>query len=282
MAAIAAHLLVQRIAKQIPGWKRVLKTADVQEEKIAKHVSRAFAKGHKSLPKKVTSHKQAEEALNRAVLVTEKALKAGMDDLLFETLALGGDAAATNLVRQAPVMRASSRQLRTLAKKPPIGYEFDRTNEKSVEWAKERAGDLIDGISDTTREKIREIIGDVVNEGDWDEAYDELQDIFDDEDRTRMIARTESMTATNEGQRDLWEQAVKDGYLNGDEQQVWITTPDDKLCDICEPLEGVTVGMDEDFPEEGPPAHPNCRCTIGLLAAGAAGEEEEQDSEEAD
>jgi len=146
------------------------------------------------------------------------------------------------------------------------GYRFDRTNPEAVAWAKERAGELVADVTDTTRKAIRETIGGLLD-GDisWDDARSELDDIFDDEDRVKTIAHTEAMTAANEGQKQLWDQAVDDGYLNGDENMVWIVTPDDKLCDICEELEDTMVPLGEEFPEGGPPAHPNCRCTIGLV-----------------
>ncbi len=81
--------------------------------------------------------------------------------------------------------------------------------------------------------------------------------------RALTIARTEGMRAANEGQRMLWEEARKVGLLSGLEKKVWITADP---CPICEPLEGETVGMNESFSiGTDPPAHPRCRCTIGLV-----------------
>ena len=146
------------------------------------------------------------------------------------------------------------------------GYRFDRVNPAAVKWAEKRAGDLIAEVTKTTRKAIRDTISGLFEgETTWDEARDELMDIFDDEARVRTIAHTEAMTAANEGQKQLWEQAVEDGYLDGDEKMTWIVTPDDKLCPICEALEDTTVPLGEEFPEGGPPAHPNCRCTVGLI-----------------
>lgn len=80
--------------------------------------------------------------------------------------------------------------------------------------------------------------------------------------RALTIARTETMKAANEGQQQLWEQAREEGLLSATAQKVWITADP---CPICEPLEGEVVGLDEDFSIEGPPAHPNCMCTVGLV-----------------
>jgi len=89
--------------------------------------------------------------------------------------------------------------------------------------------------------------------------------------RTTTIARTEIMTASHEGQRQLWSQAVQDGALRPDNQERrWIVTPDDRLCPLCQALEGARAALDGGkYPGgiPGPPLHPNCRCTEGLVEA---------------
>jgi len=47
--------------------------------------------------------------------------------------------------------------------------------------------------------------------------------------RLLNIARTETIAAANEGQRQLWQQAIDRGDLTGRERRAWITTPDDRL-----------------------------------------------------
>lgn len=81
--------------------------------------------------------------------------------------------------------------------------------------------------------------------------------------RAMTIARTETMRASNEGQAQLWSQAKQQGLLTGHEKKVWLTSDP---CPICAALDGETVGIDQDFSIGfDPPAHPNCRCTIGLV-----------------
>lgn len=89
-------------------------------------------------------------------------------------------------------------------------------------------------------------------------------------DRAENIARTETLAAANSGQQSAWEEAQRQGYL-GDSARVWIVTPDDRLCeDICAPMDGQVRGMNEPFiTGDGqavmtPPAHPQCRCAVGL------------------
>jgi SPP1 gp7 family putative phage head morphogenesis protein len=89
--------------------------------------------------------------------------------------------------------------------------------------------------------------------------------------RAETIARTEIMGALNEGSRQAYKQAQDEGLLGDDAKKEWIVTPDEALCPICRPLDGVQVRLDEDFqtsvgPLPGPPAHPNCRCAQAAVA----------------
>lgn len=84
--------------------------------------------------------------------------------------------------------------------------------------------------------------------------------------RALTIARTETMRAANEGQRQLWKQAVQHGDLPRGMRREWIVADP---CPICAELEGRTATLDGQFPGgiSGPPAHPNCKCTTGLRDA---------------
>lgn len=89
--------------------------------------------------------------------------------------------------------------------------------------------------------------------------------------RALNIARTETMAASNEGQRQLWLQAVQRGFLGPTMGREWVVTPDDRLCSQCRPLDGKVVGLNETFKSEGvevmgPPLHPQCRCAVTLTS----------------
>lgn len=91
------------------------------------------------------------------------------------------------------------------------------------------------------------------------------------------IARTELIGALNGGQQAIWGEAVKQGAIRKDEfVQVWLVTEDDALDEeICEPMTDMTTGIGEPFdspdgPIDGPPAHTNCRCAVGLQQADAS------------
>jgi hypothetical protein len=95
--------------------------------------------------------------------------------------------------------------------------------------------------------------------------------------RAENIARTETVRAANEGQRQMWLQQQEQGLLPTDVKRVWIITPDDRLCRICRGMTGQIRGLDQKFQTgsvfgevSGPPAHPQCRCATGLVKADRA------------
>lgn len=148
----------------------------------------------------------------------------------------------------------------------PIAFRFDANNPHARDWADRHAAELIDGITETTREAINNAVAEHLETGDWEEFYDEILAAVGSEERADVIARTEVMKASNEGQRQAWGQAVEKGLLTGNEKATWIATPVN-ACPECEELDGSVRDLDGEYPEpggEGPPLHPNCRCTEGL------------------
>lgn len=89
--------------------------------------------------------------------------------------------------------------------------------------------------------------------------------------RALTIARTELSKAANSGQQELWNRALNAGLLSRERMlKKWIVTPDERLEAVCEALgEEAPVPMDAVFSNgmHQPPAHPNCRCTTGLVPA---------------
>lgn len=87
--------------------------------------------------------------------------------------------------------------------------------------------------------------------------------------RADLIARTEIMDALNDGALEGWKQARADGLLGAGATKEVIVTPDERLCPVCEPLDGQEQPLDKPFlTADGefmmPPFHPACRCTAGV------------------
>ncbi|MFQ5541956.1 MAG: phage portal protein [Candidatus Binatia bacterium] len=187
---------------------------------------------------------------------------------------------------------------------------FDLTNPRAVEWARVNSAKLVTGVTDESRAAIRGIIERTIVEGGGpDAAARQIRDsvgmtkaqvgatekfmsqliadgvapdvverrvaakanarIFK---RSKNIARTELIAASNAGQQELWQQAVDADLITPETKRSWIVTPDDRLdkIGICEPMDGQEVGLKEPFitglgaEVMQPPAHPLCRCAMKL------------------
>lgn len=81
--------------------------------------------------------------------------------------------------------------------------------------------------------------------------------------RAHMIARTELSFAHNNGEYHAVRQAQAQGYI-GRVVKKWVTAADERVCDKCRAMDGVTVEMDAPFPgaDLTPPYHPHCRCVV--------------------
>lgn len=87
--------------------------------------------------------------------------------------------------------------------------------------------------------------------------------------RARTVARTETLYASNQGQNELWKQAVDAGQLEASQKRRWLTTPDSRARDDHVEMHGQERGLDEPFESPSgskiePGEEPNCRCGQGL------------------
>lgn len=161
-----------------------------------------------------------------------------------------------------------------------IGFTADESitnqlNEYALDYAKDRSaemvgkrlvdGELVDNpdaqwvIDESTRDMLRADIAAAIESGQSnDDLASELSEnyAFSDE-RAETIARTETAKADVAGNLNAYQES---GQV---EAKRWLAAPD--CCDECQALDGETVDLDEDFPDDGgdgPPLHPNCRCDV--------------------
>lgn len=88
--------------------------------------------------------------------------------------------------------------------------------------------------------------------------------------RARMIARTELSFAYNRGTLAEMEDIVTE-YQFEQVEKIWITAPDEFVCEDCARMNGTRISLDNEFqspaakgnePLLTPPLHPNCRCSL--------------------
>jgi hypothetical protein len=120
----------------------------------------------------------------------------------------------------------------------------------------DRRGVTIQGINQTTLDRIGTILGRALAKGETPASVrEELEDLLDDSDRALTIAQTEMSSAVSVASRELYEES-------GAELVEWIVADP---CDLCQENADVSpIGIDDTFPsgDTEPPAHPNCVCDI--------------------
>lgn len=247
------------------------KAADANLRAVTLAVGYAFAKGRKAVDKSAlksaTTERQAHEAMDAAPAVVRAALLQSLPVAMAACYAAGGQAGLKSLGRKgnAAPRAAAAGESRFLA---PFNISFNKTSPEAIAWAQDHAGDLIDDLTDTTISDIQDAISGALEGDGIGSAYDDILAAVGDPDRAQLIARTETMTAANEGQREAWSQASDAGLLPSDAQVEWIATSD--CCDDCADMDGETRDLDGDYDDpdaaDGPPLHPNCRCTEGIAA----------------
>lgn len=159
------------------------------------------------------------------------------------------------LTKQVEEGYASATQALTKAAGAPLA-----TGDATA-YAAARAAALISQIDDTTRMLIRETVVKAIEE-EW--SVEELAKALAAEyafspARAATIASTEMNDALTHAQLQAWEST---GMVKGIE---WVTSLAEGVCAVCAENEDAgMVELGKSFPsgDDGPPAHPNCRCGL--------------------
>jgi len=170
-----------------------------------------------------------------------------------------------------------------------LGYGFGLTNEEAVKYAKTHTNRLSGSIAKTSVRDVRETIAKGISEGkDLRKVRAELMEKVEgwSEARAETVARTETLTAANQGSLAIMQKA-------GIEYKQWLAAPD--ACAHCKALSEQVSAMSEDYMMDDhsmniaektrpgyvgtntrensygdmptPPIHPRCRCTIAGIPA---------------
>jgi uncharacterized protein with gpF-like domain len=137
---------------------------------------------------------------------------------------------------------------------------LQQANAKAIEYAQQRAGELVTMIADSTREMIRSDVTTALEEG---MSSADLADALEaryafSADRAETIARTELAIADVQGNLAAYRAS---GVVSGKE---WVLGSEHDEMDECDDAADLgVVDLDDDFGGLGdPPAHPNCVCDV--------------------
>jgi len=207
---------------------------------------------------------------------------------------------------ESAMLEAGEAQIGELGKLLGTGLKFDLKSPEAIKWAKEYAAEQVkyidagtksgirqvtlrglqDGLSPREQSKaIRSMVGllprhvvavqnykeNLLSSGMDASTVDKLAGKYASKllrYRADTIGLTESHTSTNEGARQVNQDAIKRGIIAEDEYlQEWLTAADKSRCDKCGGMQGKTAKVNGDFSGDGrgPPLHPRCRCTTILV-----------------
>jgi hypothetical protein len=141
-----------------------------------------------------------------------------------------------------------------------VGLDYSVFNEKASTYARKRAGELFKKIDDTTKKAIQSAISNFV-ETPGMTINDVVNSLPFDTKRAMRVATTEITHAYGKSNLEAG-QVLKKEYPDIAVVKTWHTNADDRVCEICGPLDGMEIEIDEQFPGgfDSPEGHVNCRC----------------------
>lgn len=213
--------------------------------------------------------------------------------------------------------RGGEAQMDALLRKTDRPTSFDLNHPEAERWARTHAGQLVQGLTSESRQAMAHAIAEFIRlqippaEGarmlrrmlgltpqsaravvnfqqglrvrGFPPAY--IQDKADEyarrhlNYRSRVVARTETLRALQEGQRQSFTQAVEQGVLIPSRtRRQWVTAADERVCPTCAPMDGQLTTLDEPWdtpigPVQTPTdTHPQCRCAVVLVFPDASGQ----------
>lgn len=145
----------------------------------------------------------------------------------------------------------------------------DRVNERALNWATQRAAELVSFDDDadpmlarSTREMLRATIADGIrNNIGMPEIAKRIEESYAfSEERAMVIASTEITSANSEGALNSYREAAEEGVSV---KKSWLRLGD--ACSICVGnADAGPIPLDDPFPsgDMAPGAHPYCRCVL--------------------
>ena len=131
---------------------------------------------------------------------------------------------------------------------------------EAEEYARTRGSEQILNITNTTRNRVREVVGNALRDGQSIGSIVKEIKVLDalSPEKARVIARTETATALGQG-------AFKAAEHQGRDEKRWVTQGDDGVSDHCLDNEGqgwIAIGDNFQSGVDTIPQHPNCRCNV--------------------
>lgn len=227
-----------------------------------------------SIGAQLTARELRKGVLPDAELAAIEAIVAGVDFAGWSALVGDIEGILADIIRDGTVHALVQVGIGTQASKEVANV----VSPYAVEYGRQRAAEMVGmrvdalgalvpnprahwRVTEGTREYIRATVREAIEEGlSNDSIAARLRESYGfSTARATLIARTETLRASNEGALQGYKAS---GVVNAKE---WLTAEDDKVTPDCMANQGAgAIPLDAAFPsgEHAPPDHPNCRCTI--------------------
>ena len=160
-----------------------------------------------------------------------------------------------------------------------MGEAFEASLERARKSLDAAISLMSESYNETTLDLLKEKLKEGLQNGEsLPELTNRIRDVyeFSDQVRAERVARTEAFRVANSATKEAWRQSGVVKTLK------WYTAADERVCEFCDPMNGKTVGIEEDWFKKGdemtgkeggslpidyadvgnPPLHANCRCYI--------------------
>ena len=240
-------------------WKRFVKLTDKLENKFKPVVKKYFTKQEAIVQSNLSKYKSVKKKVN-------------IDNILFDMGKEGSDLAAiltpimANIIKQQAIEEIDNFN---------FDISFDISSQSVVDWIKARGMKSSTEVNQTTIDAIRTTLTDGINNSETiDELSKRIAEVYGQarDYRTDVIARTETISASNEANLEVYKQAGVNA------KKCWLTAGDELVRDSHIQAgkdydDAGAIDLDEDFvliggsgqaPGEIDSAAEscNCRCSV--------------------
>jgi len=140
---------------------------------------------------------------------------------------------------------------------PEVPYvDFDTFMGSAQAWASNYVYDLVVGITDKSRSSLQTAFASFFAGGIGESELQSRIAYWFSPYRAETIAITEVTRAVQQGMDYIFETILQQHPELGLEE-IWRTAEDERVCELCSPLDGTPRGILWFNP---PPLHPRCRC----------------------
>ena len=141
-----------------------------------------------------------------------------------------------------------------------LSLNFDLVNQEVLRFSSVYQDAWWNQLASTTRNGLRDALqANIASGAGQRQLVKDIASLFG-KDRAKLIASTETTRLYAEGNMIAYR---ADPTVEAVE---WQTAMDERVCEICEPLDGEVYEKDSAF--DHPPAHPRCRCGLAPVVDG--------------